>query len=127
MLSPPNRSYALRPDIPRLVPVKAVQVCPFKPKKFITGQSDGHRVFMVADEFERGVVIVMDGFVHESFIRKAHRDVVAVLAPTNIHLVRRHAIEVCERALDRLAVDVGRVHFQFDSKKRLGFVPCGGA
>jgi hypothetical protein len=34
--------------------------------------------------------------VGESFIRKAHGDVVAVLAPTNIHLVRRHAIEVCE-------------------------------
>jgi hypothetical protein len=33
----------------------------------------------------------------------------------------------CERAFDRVAVDVGRVHFQFDSKKRLGFVPCGGA
>ena len=39
----------------------------------------------------------------------------------------RHAIEACERALERLTVDVGRVHFQFDSKKRLGFVACGGA
>ena len=79
---------------------------------------------MAADEFERGVVIVMDGFVGESFIRKAQGDVVAVLAPTNIHLVRRHAMEVCERALDRLAVDVGRVHFQFDSKKRWASSPA---
>ena len=34
-------------------------------------------------------VIDMNGFVGESFIRKAHGDVVPVLAPTNIHLMRR--------------------------------------
>ena len=43
---------------------------------------------MFADEFERGLVIVVDSFVGEGFIRTADGDVVTVLAPTDIDLVR---------------------------------------
>jgi hypothetical protein len=97
-----------------LEPVKAIQVRPFKPKTFVIGQSDGAGVFMGGDEFERAIVIViiiiMDSFVSEGFIGTAHGDVVPVLVPADIYFVMRHAIEVCERALDDLAVDVSRVH-----------------
>ena len=94
-----------------LEPVKAIQVHLFKPKTFVVGQSDGDGVFMGGDEFERAVVIIiMDSFVGEGFICTAHGDVVAVLVPADIYFVTRYAIEVCERALDGLAVDVSRVH-----------------
>jgi hypothetical protein len=52
----------------------------------------------------------MDSFVGEGFICTAHGDVVAVFVPADIYFVTRHAIEVCERAFDGLAVDVSRVH-----------------
>ena len=112
-----------------LEPVKAIRVRPFKPKTFVIGQSDGDGIFMGGDEFERAVVIIMDSFVGEGFICTAHGDVVAVLVPADIYFVTRHAIEVCERALDGLAVDIRAVHdcyFQFESKNRLGafVVPC---
>ena len=55
---------------------------------FLVGQSDSDGVFMVTDEFERRLVIVVDSFVGEGFIRTAHGDVVTVLAPTDIDLVR---------------------------------------
>jgi hypothetical protein len=62
---------------------------------------------MGGDEFERAVVvIIMDSFVGEGFICTAHGDVVAVLVPADIYFVTRHAIEVCERALDGFAVDM---------------------
>ena len=93
-----------------LEPVKAIQVSPFKPKTFVIGQCDGNGVFMDGDEFERAVVIIMDSFVGEGFICTAHGDVVAVLVPTDIYFVTRHAIEVCERALDGFAVDICRDH-----------------
>jgi hypothetical protein len=93
-----------------LEPVKAILVRPFKPKTFVIGQSDGDGVFMGGDEFERAVVIIMDSFVGEGFICTAHGDFVVVLVPADIYFVTRNAIEVCERALDGLAVDVSRVH-----------------
>jgi hypothetical protein len=94
-----------------LEPVKAIRVRLFKPKTFVIGQSDGDGVFMGGDEFERAVVIIiMDSFVGEGFICTAHGDVVAVLVPADIYFVTRYAIEVCERALDGLAVDVSRIH-----------------
>ena len=65
---------------------------------------------MGGDEFERAVVIIMVSLVGEGFICTAHGDVVAVLVPADIYFVMRHAIEVCERALDGLAVNVSRVH-----------------
>jgi len=66
---------------------------------------------MGGDEFERAVVIIiMDSFVGEGFICTAHGDFVVVLVPADIYFVTRNAIEVCERALDGLAVDVSRVH-----------------
>ena len=65
---------------------------------------------MGGDEFERAVIIIMDSFVGEGFICTAHGDLVAVLVPADIYFVTRHAIEVCERALDGLAVDVRRIH-----------------
>ena len=85
---------------------------------------------MGGDEFERAVVIIiMDSFVSEGFICTAHGDVVAVLVPADIYFVTRHAIEVRERALNGLAVDICPVHesyFQFESKKLLAgfFIPC---
>jgi hypothetical protein len=85
-------------------------VRPFKPKTFVIGQSDGDGVFMGGDEFERAVVIIMDSLVSEDFIGTAHGNVVAVLVPADIYFVTRHAIEVCEHALDGLAVDVSRIH-----------------
>jgi hypothetical protein len=93
-----------------LEPIKAIQVSPFKPKTFVIGQSDGDGVFIIADEFERGLVVVMDSFVGEGLICTAHGDVVAVLVPAHIYFVTRHAIEVCKRAFDGLAVDVSHVH-----------------
>ena len=65
---------------------------------------------MGGDEFERAVVIIMDSFVGEGLVCTAHGDIVAGLVPADIYFVTRHAIEVCERALDGLAVDVSRVH-----------------
>ena len=93
-----------------LEPVEVIRVRPFKPKSFVIGQSNGDRVFMGGDKFKRVVVIIMDSFVSEGFICTAHGDVVAVLVPADIYFVSRHAIEVCERALDGLAVDVSRAH-----------------
>ena len=93
-----------------LEPVKATRVRPLKPNTFVIGQSDGDRVFMGGDKFERVDVIIMDSFVGEGLICTARGDVVAVLAPADIYFVSRHAIEVCERALDGLAVDVTHVH-----------------
>ena len=121
-----ERAVTINPDLPPrspaawnrklggrfLEPVKVIQVRPFKPKTFVIGQSDGDGVFMGGDEFERAVIIIiiMDSFVGEGFICTAHGDAVAVRVPADIYFVRRHAIEVCERALDGLAVDVSRVH-----------------
>ena len=65
---------------------------------------------MGGDEFERSVVIIIDSFVGEGPVCTAHGDAVAVLVPADIYFVTRHAIEVCERALDGLAVDISRVH-----------------
>ena len=67
---------------------------------------------MGGDKFERAVIIliIMYSFVCEDFICTAHGDVFAVIVSAYIYFVTRHAIEVCERALDGLAVDVGRVH-----------------
>ena len=82
------------------------------------------------DEFERAaVIIIVDSFVSEGFICTAHGDVVAVLVPAHIYFVTRHAIEVCECALNGLTVDIRPVHesyFQFESKKLLAgfFIPC---
>ena len=80
----------------------------FKPQQFGSGQSDSDGI--VADEFERGLVIVMESFVGEGLIRTAHGDVVAGITPTDIDLVGGNTIKTCERALDGLAVDVRRVH-----------------
>jgi hypothetical protein len=80
----------------------------FKPQQFGSGQSDSDSI--VADEFERGLVIVMESFVGEGFIRTAHGYVVAGITPTDIDLVGGNTIKTCERALDGLAVDVRRVH-----------------
>jgi hypothetical protein len=91
-------------------PVKVIQVSPLKPKAFVIGQCDGDGVFMGGDELERAVVIIMDSLVGESLICTAYGDVVSVFVPANIYFVMRHAIEVCERALNGLAVDVSRVH-----------------
>jgi len=41
---------------------------PFKPTKFLVFQPDGHRIFGVADETERGVVIVAENFMSKRFI-----------------------------------------------------------
>ena len=65
---------------------------------------------MGGDEFERAVVITMDSFRCKGFVCTAHSDVFPVIVPADIYFVARHAIEVCERALDGLAVDVSRVH-----------------
>jgi hypothetical protein len=89
-----------------LEPVEAIYS--FKPQSLGSGQSDGDRI--VTDEFERGLVIVMESFVGEGFIRTAHGDVVAGVTPTDIDIVRGNTITTCERALDGLAVDVSRVH-----------------
>jgi hypothetical protein len=48
-------------DHPLLEPVKAIQVR--QPKTFVLGQCDGNGVIMDGDEFERPVIIIMDGFV----------------------------------------------------------------
>jgi hypothetical protein len=89
-----------------LEPVEAIYS--FKPQSFAGGQSDSDSI--VADEFERGLVIVVESFMGEGFIRTAHGDVVAGITPTDIDLVRGNTITTCERALDGLAVDVSRVH-----------------
>jgi hypothetical protein len=61
----------------------------------------------------------------EPYTIAPHDDGFAVTGPADINSVRRNAIEVCERTLDGSKVDICRVHFQFDSKERLGaFVPC---
>ena len=41
---------------------------PFKPTTFLVVQPDGDRIFGVADEFERGVVIVAENFMSKRFI-----------------------------------------------------------
>jgi hypothetical protein len=88
-----------------------IQVSPLKPKAFVIGQCDGDGVFMGGDELERAVVIIiMDSLVGEGLIYTAYGDVVSVFVPANIYFVMSHAIEVCERALNGLAVDVSRVH-----------------
>jgi hypothetical protein len=89
-----------------LEPVEAIYS--FKPQSFGSGQSDSDSI--VADEFERGLVIIMESFVGEGFIRTAYGDVVAGITPADIDLVRGNTVKTCERALDRLAVDVTRVH-----------------
>jgi hypothetical protein len=89
-----------------LEPVEAIYS--FKPQSFASGQSDSDSI--VAGEFERGLVIVMESFVGEGLIRTAHGDVVAGITPTDIDPVRGNTITTCERALDGLAVDVRRVH-----------------
>jgi hypothetical protein len=88
-----------------LEPVEAIYS--FKPQSFDSGQSDSDSI--VADEFERGLVIVMESSVGEGFVRTAHGDVVAGITPTDIDPVRGNTIKTCERALDGLAVDVCRV------------------
>jgi hypothetical protein len=88
-----------------LEPVEAIYS--FKPQSFVSGQSDSDSI--VADEFERGLVIVMESFVGEGLIRTAHGDVVAGITPTDVDLVRGNTIATCERALDGLAVDVRRI------------------
>ena len=69
-------------------------------------------VLLGGDQFERAVIILIipHSFVCEGFICTAHGNVFAVFVSAYIHFVTRHAQEVCERALDGLAVDVGRVH-----------------
>ena len=68
---------------------------------------------------------VAEDLMKERFACALYGDALAA-RPADLHCVRRNAIEVCERALDGLAVDVSPVHesyFQFESKKRLaGFV-----
>jgi hypothetical protein len=49
-----------------------IQIRPFKLTTFLVGQSDSDGVSVFADEFERGLVIVVDSFVGEGFIRTAH-------------------------------------------------------
>src|SRR6516162_8890221 len=115
-IRPDLYAHALKPGLSnrgRLEPVKVIQVRPFKATTFLVGQSDSDGVFMVTDEFERGLVIVVDSFVGEGFIRTADGDVVTVLAPTDIDLVRGDTIKICERALDGSAVDIDGVHFQW--------------
>ena len=108
--------------------VKAIQVRPFKPTTFLVVKSDGDGPFTVRDEFERAVVIVIDSVVGERFTFAPNDDGVAFAGPADIDLVTRHAIEVCEGALDSLAVDVSRAHFQLESKNRLTtFAPCGAS
>ena len=41
---------------------------PFKPTTFLVVQPDGDRIFDVADEFERNVVIVAENFMSKRFI-----------------------------------------------------------
>ena len=65
---------------------------------------------MITDKFESGLVIVMESSVREGFIRTAHGDVVAVLAPTDINLVRCDTIKTRERALDGSALYIDGVH-----------------
>jgi hypothetical protein len=89
----------------------------FKLTKFVFGQSDGDRVFTVANELGRLVVVVAEDLMSERFTRTLHRDGVAVSTPADIDLVRRLAIEGCEGTLDSSSVEVGRVHF---------FVPFAG-
>jgi hypothetical protein len=77
-------------DHPLLEPVKAIQVR--QPETFVIGQCDGNGVIMDGDEFKRAVVIIMDSFVREGSVCTAHGDVVAVLVPTDIYFLTRHAI-----------------------------------
>ena len=73
---------------------------------------------MVTDEFECRLVIVVDSFVGEGFIRTAHGDVVTVLAPTDIDLVRGDTIKICKRALDGSAVDIDGIQPRLDGACR---------
>jgi hypothetical protein len=52
----------------------------------------------------------MKSVVGEGFVCTAYGDIVAGITPTDIDLVRGNTVKTCERALDRLAVDVIRVH-----------------
>jgi hypothetical protein len=92
---------------------------------FIVGQVDDDGVFIGASELRRVIVGVAEDLMKERFACALYGDALAA-RPADLHCVRRNAIEVCERPLDGLAVDVSPVHksyFQFESKKRLaGFV-----
>ena len=49
----------------------------------------------------------------------SYDDGLAFVAPNNIDGGRRNTVELRERALDGLSVDVCTIHFPFDRKKRL--------
>ena len=88
---------------------------------FIVGQVDDNGVFLKASELRRAIVGIAEDWTKECFACALHNDGLAG-RPANIHRVRWDAIEVCERALDGLAVDICPIHdcyFQFDNKKRL--------
>jgi hypothetical protein len=66
---------------------------PSKPMTFLVVQSDGDGLFMVADEFERAVVI--DSFVNEGFTCTLYDVALAVPSPSDSYLIGPHAIKSC--------------------------------
>ena len=71
----------------RLVSIKSIQSIPFELTTFLGAEPDGDRIFILGDELERLVVIVMDCPVGESLVGAPHSDVAAVLAPADLNLV----------------------------------------
>ena len=84
---------------------------------FIVSQVDDDGVFIGAIELGRVIVGIAEDLMKERFAYALYGDALAA-RPADLHCVRRNAIEVCERALDGLAVDISPVHeryFQFES------------
>ena len=74
-------------------------------------------VFSVTAKDWRVIVGIAEDWMKERFACALYGDALAA-RPADLHCVRRNAIEVCERALDGLAVDISPVHeryFQFES------------
>ena len=87
---------------------------------FILSQTNNDRVFVRAMKLGRVIVGIAKNQMNESFAHTIYDN--CIVAPiVNFHRVRGNAIEVCKRALDRLAVDIDPVHegyFQFECEKR---------
>ena len=79
-------------------------------------------VLIDASELRRVIIGIAEDWMEETF-RGAHcTAMLSLTRPATSTVSDETQIEVCERALDGLAVDVSPVHegcFQFDSKKRL--------
>ena len=76
---------------------------------FIVGQVDDHGVFLKASELWRVIIGIAENWMKERFACALHYDDLAS-RPANFDRSRGNAIEVGERALDGLAVDISAGH-----------------